>query len=145
MSVFGGKKRIFISFDYDNDRHYRYLLDALTENSKSEIDYEDVTPDEIQSYNVATIKAGLLAKIKRSTHALVIVGSHANTYHGKYREIGERNWQWWEIVKSKEEGKGLIAVKIAKDNDPPTPLLNANAKSALSFNVEAIVKAIKEA
>ena len=145
MGVFGGKKRIFISFDYDHDRHYRYLLDALKENSKYEIEYEDVTPDEIQSYDVPTIKAGLLAKVKKSSHALVIVGSHANSYHGKYLEIGERNWQWWEIVKSKEEGKGLIAVKIAKDNEPPTPLLNANAKWALSFNVDAIVKAIKEA
>ena len=48
MSVFGAKKRIFISFDYDHDRHYRYLLDALKENSKNEIDYEDVTPDEMK-------------------------------------------------------------------------------------------------
>lgn len=145
MSVFGAKKRIFISFDYDHDRHYRYLLDALKENSKNEIDYEDVTPDEIQSFSVPTIKAGLLARIKKSTHALVIVGSYANGYHAKAAEIGERNWQWWEIVNSKKEGKGLIAVKIAKDNDPPTPLMNANAKWALSFNVDAIVKAIKEA
>jgi len=145
MSVFGAKKRIFISFDYDHDRHYRYLLDALKENSKNEIDYEDVTPDEIESYSVPTIKAGLLTKIKKSTHALVIVGSYANGYHPKAAEIGERNWQWWEIVNCKKEGKGLIAVKIAKDNDPPAPLMNANAKWALSFNVDAIVKAIKEA
>src|SRR6266851_4515972 len=79
LSAFN-KKRIFISFDYDHDRNYRYLLDAMKENSKFEIDYEDVTPDEIQSNDVAVVKAGLLARIKRSSHALVIVGSHANSY-----------------------------------------------------------------
>ncbi len=139
------KKRIFISFDYDHDRNYRYLLDALKENSKSEIDYEDVTPGEIQRNDVAAIKAGLLSRIKRSSHALVIVGSQANTYHSKAQEIGQRNWQWWEIVKSKEEGKGLIGVKIDPKNDSPEPLMGSNAKWAMSFNVEAILKAIKEA
>ncbi len=131
MSAFGSKKRIFISFDFDHDRHYRYLLDALKENSRSEIDYEDVTPDEIQSTSVATIKAGLLAKLQRSTHALVIVGSYANSYDPRSAEIGQRNWQWWEIVKAKEQGKGLIAVKIEKANDPPEPLMSAKATWAL--------------
>ena len=75
----------------------------------------------------------------------MIVGSHANAYHSKAQEIGQRNWQWWEIVKSKEEGKGLIGVKIDPKNDSPEPLMGSNAKWAMSFNVEAILKAIKEA
>lgn len=145
VSIFGGKKRIFISFDYDHDSRYRNLLDALKENSRSEIDYEDVTPGEIQSNDVAAIKAGLLARLKRSTHALVIVGSYANSYDRRYAQIGERNWQWWEIVRAKAEGRGLIAVKIERANDAPEPLMNAKATWAQSFNVDAIVKAIKEA
>jgi hypothetical protein len=139
------KKRVFISFDYDNDRHYRYLLDALEENSKNEIDYEDVTPSEIQSTDVGVIKSALMSRIKRSTHALVIVGSKANSYHPKAQQIGQRNWQWWEIVNSNSEGKRLIGVKIDPGYDSPEPLKNMKATWAMSFKVDSIVKAIKEA
>jgi hypothetical protein len=139
-----GRKRIFISFDYDNDRHYRYLLDALEENSKNQIDYEDVTPDEIQSNDIATIKAGLLSKIKKSTHALVIVGAKANSFDVRATQIGQRNWQWWEIAASKAEGKGLIAVKIEPGYESPEPLKNAKATWAMAFKVDSILKAINE-
>ena len=50
------KKRVLISFDYDHDRDYRYLLKPLVANPGSDIDFEDVTPEEIQSYDVARIK-----------------------------------------------------------------------------------------
>ena len=43
------KKRIFISFDYERDRDYRYLLKALSENPRSDIAFDDCTPEEIQS------------------------------------------------------------------------------------------------
>jgi len=40
FNVFG-QKRIFISFDYDNDKHYRYLLSAWAKNSNFSIDFYD--------------------------------------------------------------------------------------------------------
>ena len=43
------KKRICICFDYENDKNYRYLLTALSENSRSDISFEDLTPGEIAS------------------------------------------------------------------------------------------------
>jgi len=138
-------KRIFICFDYDNDRRYRYLLAALKQNSGSEIEFEDLTPEEIQSDDVGQIKAGLTRRIRKSGHTLVIIGKHANTYHPKSRYIGTRNWQWWEIEQSKKEGNRFIAVKIERPNSTPDPLLNAAAKWAHSFNVAAILKAINEA
>jgi len=67
------KKRIFISFDYDNDRNYRYLLKALAANPRSDIEFEDLTPEEIQSYDVGRIKAALTLRIRKSTHTLVII------------------------------------------------------------------------
>ena len=138
-------KKIFISFDYDNDRNYRYLLNALKANPHSDIDFIDLTPEEIQSSEVSRIKAALTTRIRQSTHTLVIVGAEANSYHPDRDEIGERNWQWWEIEKSCVEGNGLIAVKIASAYTAPDPLYQKNATWALTFRVESIVKAIEEA
>jgi len=139
------KKRIFISFDYDHDRNYRYLLKALAANPRSDIEFDDLTPEEIQSYDIGRIKAVLTRKIRESTHTLVIVGEHANSYHPDRDEIGERNWQWWEINKGHEEGNGFIAVKIKKSNSTPDPLYGKNATWALSFTVDSIVAAIDKA
>ncbi len=81
----------------------------------------------------------------QSTHTLVIIGEHANSYHPDRDKIGERNWQWWEIVKSAEENKGFIAVKIKPDNAVPTPLYDKGAGWAYSFRVDSILKAIDNA
>ncbi len=139
------KKRIFISFDYEHDRNYRYLLKALSENPRSDIDFDDCTPEEIQSLNIPSIKAVLTRKIREATHTLVVVGKHANSYHSDRYEIGCRNWQWWEINKSEEEGKGFIAVKIDRTDPPPDPLYGKGAEWAMSFTVKAIHEAIRRA
>ena len=138
-------KRVFISFDYDHDRDYRYLLKALIANPRSDLQFEDVTPEEIQSYDIGRIKAVLTKRIRESTHTLVIVGAHANSYHPDRDEIGELNWQWWEIKKSAEEGNQFVAVKIDPGNEAPKPLYNQGAKWANSFKVESIINAIDQA
>ncbi len=139
------KKRIFISFDYDHDRRYRYLLKALAENPRSDLEFTDVTPEEIQSYNIPRIKAVLTTKIREATHTLVIIGKHANSYHPDRAEIGERNWQWWEIKKSIDEGKKIVAVKIDRSNSTPDPLYRQSVSWAYSFTVDSIIKAIDSA
>lgn len=136
------KKKIFISFDYTNDKNYRYLLKAFSSNPKFDIEFFDATPEEINSHDVGRIKAVLTTKIRNATHTLVIIGKHANSYHPDRDAIGERNWQWWEINKSHAEGKKLIGLKIEASNDSPTPLLNKGAKWAHSFKVESIIDAI---
>jgi hypothetical protein len=138
-------KRIFISFDYTHDKHYRYLLSALAKNPRSDIEFTDVTPEEIQSYDVGRIKAVLTKNIKHATHTLVIIGKHANSYHPDRDEIGERNWQWWEIEKSDELGTKFIAVKIESNNDSPDPLLKKGATWAYSYSVDSIISAIDKA
>jgi len=138
-------KRIFISFDYDHDRNYRYLLSALASNPRSDINFDDCTPEEIQSYDIPRIKAVLTRKIREATHILVIIGSHANSYHKDREEIGERNWQWWEIKKGISEHKGFIAVKIERSNPTPDPLYGIDASWAMSYTVDSILNAIDEA
>jgi MTH538 TIR-like domain (DUF1863) len=135
-------KHIFISFDWHHDRHYRYLLAALAKNPRFLIDFDDVTPSEIQSNDIGRIKAALTQKIINATHALVVIGEYANSYHPDRAEIGERNWQWWEIKKSIEKEKRLVAVKIKATNPTPEPLYNANAKWVYSFTVNDIQSAI---
>lgn len=140
------KKRIFISFDYDHDRSYRYLLSALNSNTGSEIEFEDRTSGAIQSSDVGRIKAALATKIVDATHVLVIVGKHANAYHPDSAKIGDRNWQWWEINRARLAGsKRFVGVKIERSNVAPEPLKNVAAAWANSFNVPAILKAINEA
>ena len=58
----------------------------------------------------------------------MIIGEHANSYHSDRDEIGERNWQWWEIEKTSEEDNGFIAVNIDPSNDWPTPLYGKGAE-----------------
>jgi len=139
------RKRIFISFDYDNDKHYRYLLSAWAKNSKFDIDFYDHTPGEIQSSNVGAIKRVLSRKINNATHTLVIIGKHANSRPPLWRQIGERNWQWWEIRKSIELRRGLIAVKLNQSNPTPDPLYNQGTTWSYSFAEQAIKKAIESA
>lgn len=140
------QKKIFISFDYDNDRKYRYLLSALKENAGSGIDFSDLTPEEIQTDDVGRIKAALTTRINQSTHTLVIIGKHANAEHSKSAQIDTRNWQWWEVEKTKDKASPkFIAVKIEKGNDPPDPLLGQGATWAQAFKVDSILSAIDDA
>ena len=145
LGVFVAKKRVFISFDYDHDRTYRYLLKALAANRRVDLDFDDLTPEEIDSSDVSRVKAVLTTKIRQATHTLVIIGAHANSYHPDREAIGERNWQWWEIEKSASEDKGFIAVRIAPQNATPTPLYRKGATWANSFSVDSIIRAIDEA
>lgn len=135
-------KRIFISFDYDHDRNYRYLLAALKANPRNDLVFDDVTPQEIQSSDIGRVKAVLTSHIKSATHTLVVIGAHANTPHKDSAAIGERNWQWWEIRQSLAEQNRLVGVKIQASYTSPSLMLNVGASWALSFTVVGIIKAI---
>jgi len=90
-------------------------------------------------------KAALTWRIRRSSHILVVIGAYANSFHRDRSKIGERNWQWWEIKKADEEGKGFIAVKIDPKHDVPEPLYGKGATWARTFTVQSILNAINGA
>lgn len=140
-----GRKKVFVSFDYENDRHYKRLLEAWSANSKFDFVFADKSAREINSENIARIKAGLTDRIKLATYTLVIVGKYANSKHPKSKLIGSRNWINWEIKKSKELGNKLVGVKIDKSFESPDELLNSNASWAFSFTESAIIKALENA
>ena len=137
-------KKICISFDWHNDRDYRYLLSTWLANRKNPVTFTDLSAGEIHD-NVDRVKARLITQIRASTHTLVLIGEYANTRHEFSERIGTRNWIWWEIEQSKAEGNGLIAVKLKASNPTPDPLLNSGATWAMSFTQEAILEATHDA
>src|SRR5688500_251433 len=137
MTTSGFKKKICISFDWHNDRNYRNLLSAWIANRSFSIDFEDLTPSAIDTDDVGRVKAVLTTRIRAATHTLFLIGSEANTRHKDAVQIGSRNWIWWEAEQSKQEGNGLIAVKLESNSPTPDPLLGTRVKWAMSFTEQA--------
>jgi hypothetical protein len=137
------KPKIFVSFDYENDRRYKYLLEAFSANSQYDFTFDDKSSGEINSNNIPTVKAALARKINSADYTLVIIGQEANKRHKDYIAIGYRNWQNFEIAKSKEYGKQLIAIKIDRLYDSPEELLNSGARWAYKFSPEGIAEALR--
>jgi hypothetical protein len=132
---------VFVSFDYENDRHYKYLLEAWHANPRFTFVFEDQTPGEINSHNIGRIKAALTAKIRDATHTLVIIGRYANTPHAKRELIGNTNWINWEIAQSKAEHNRIAAIKIDRNFESPHELVGANASWAMAFTEAAVIRA----
>ncbi len=139
------KKKVFVSFDYENDKHYKFLLQAWDANPKFNFLFSDLSSNEINSWNIDRIKAALTRKINQATYTLVIVGKEANKRHKDWKKIGYKNWLNYEIAKSKENGNKLVAVKIDKSYESPEELLGAGASWAMSFTQDAILKALDKA
>jgi MTH538 TIR-like domain (DUF1863) len=128
------KKIIFVSFDYDNDAHYKYLLLAWDKNQDFDFTFYDGSLREaINSTNAAYIKTKIKPKILAASR-LLCIGA----------KTSESAWIDWEIQIAVENKKRLIGVKIEKANASPVGLLTAGATWALSFNFDAIKKAIDE-
>ncbi len=138
-------KKVFVSFDYDNDKQYKFMLEAWNNNPHFHFVFFDATPREINSNNVGRVKAALTLKIASATHTLVIVGKEANKLHKDHKLIGFRNWINFEVAKSKELKKKLLAVKIDRSYTSPYALIGANASLAMSFKQDQIIQALLEA
>lgn len=139
------KKKVFVSFDYDNDKHYKFLLEAWDANPDFDFKFSDLSSAEINSWDIPTVKSALTRKINTATYTLVIVGKEANKKHADSVEIGYKNWLNFEIAKSKANGNKLVAVKLSSTNTSPDELLNSGASWAMSFTRDTIIKALDDA
>ena len=137
--------KIFVSFDFDNDRQYKYMFNAWSANNNINFSFNDGSTKEIQSFDISRIKAAITAKINQSDAVLVLIGKHADSYHTNSNLIGYRNWQYFEIAQAKAAGKKIIAVKIDKSNSSPSLLYGSGASWAMSFTLDSIKKAIHQA
>ncbi len=130
------KKKVFISYDYDNDRNYKNLLLAWDANRLFDFSIHDHSADvSINSTNASAIKSVLSRYINEVPYFLVIVGSKT------YRSA----WVKWEIEKAVELNKRIIAVKTDRENTSPDALLGVGASWAMSFTYDAITRAIDNA
>lgn len=130
------KKKIFISYDYDNDKNYKNLLLAWDANKEFDFNFEDHSADvSINSTNAVAIKRAISAKINNATYFLCIIGKKA------YKS----DWVKWEISKAVELKKKIVAVKIDSTNTSPDEIMGVGASWAMSFTFESIKAAIDKA
>lgn len=136
---------VFVSFDWDHDRRYKFLLEAWNKNPRFQFVFSDATPGEIDTNNVGRIKAALTSKINAATHTLVIVGEYANSPHPKRNLIGYKNWINFEIAQSKAARNKIVAVKLDRTYESANELVGAGASWAMAFTEDAILRALSEA
>ena len=130
------KRKIFVSYDYDNDRHYKNILLAWDKNREFDFGFSDQSADvSIQSTNMTVIKRAISAKINDATYFLCLIGE----------QTSKSSWVAWEIDKAKELRRKLVAVKISSRNVTPNGLLGAGTSWAMSFTFDAIQDAIEDA
>ena len=139
------KKKVFVSFDYDNDKHYKALLKAWDANPQFDFYFSDLSSTEINSWSVPVVKQVLSKKINEANYTLVLVGKEANKQHSDHKEIGYKNWLNYEVAKSKQHGNKLVAVKLSSTNTSPDELFGSGASWAMSFKQESIIKALNGA
>ncbi len=137
------KTKIFVSFDFEHDRQYKYTLNMWNKNTSFEFTFDDHSSKEIKTNSVSVVKQVLSRKINEATAVIIIVGKYANSLHPDRVEIGYKNWQNYEIAKAKELGKKLIAVQIDPTYEYPEELKSVSAKRVYSFNQEDIIKAVR--
>ena len=130
------KKKVFISYDYDNDKHYKNLLLAWDANKQFDFYLYDQSVDiSVDSTDAAAIKRVISARINASTYFLCIVG----------KQTHKSGWVAWEIDKAVELKRKLVAVKTARSNEAPRMLYAVGASWALCFTFDSIKNAIDTA
>lgn len=105
-----GRKNLFISFAYE-DANEVNLLRGQSKNENSEIEFNDWSvKDAFDSKNADYIKQQIAERIRQSSMTIVYVSDQT------------RNSPWvnWEVSKSIELGKQVIAVH--KSGPPPQSL-----------------------
>ncbi|HUC95604.1 MAG TPA: TIR domain-containing protein [Candidatus Saccharimonadia bacterium] len=136
------KPRVFVSFDYENDAQYKFLLSAWNKNSRFQFTFQDKTPQEIQTNAVDRVKAVLTAKVKEATYTLVIVGQYATQLHKDAQLIGCTNWINYEIQQSNLYKRKVIAVRLKPYHALPYQLNYSRGYLVEGFNQANILNAL---
>jgi len=124
---------LFISYDYDNDKHYKNLLLAWDANEMFDFEFYDRSIDvSVNSEDATYIKKVIKGRINDCTHFLCIVGKHTH----------ESDWVEWEIETAVALGKKIVVVKIDNSYDSPPAIFGAGASWARSFAFDSIMNAV---
>lgn len=127
------KKKVFISYYYEENNQYKNLLKAWDKNKRFDISFLDTSVNvSVQSEDESVIKRVISRKIRGSDVVLVIVG----------KKTHQREWVCWEIEKAVQLGKKVVAVKIHRSYQSPKELFSVGAHWVSTFSPEAISQAI---
>lgn len=128
------KKKIFVSYYYDSDKHFKRLLKAWSANEKFSLEFEDVSTDvSINSESTEYIRRKIANQIKQCDVFVVVVGEESH----------ERAWISWEINKAKEYKKKIVAIKEKRIHTSPKELLSAGVEWVYGFDAKKIGEAIE--
>ena len=118
----GVRRNTFLSFDYDDIEEVN-LLRAHAKNEKSEIEFIDRSvKDSINSERAEYIKQKITERIRQCSQTIVYITDHTHC----------SDWVKWEVEKSLQLGKKVIAVY---KGDVPPP----NIPSCISDNEIKVV------
>lgn len=107
----GERKNTFISFDYEDIDDVN-LLRAHAKNDKSDIEFIDRSiKDPFDSQRAEYLKQKIAERINQCSQVIVYVSDETHT----------SKWVQWEIEKSLELGKKVIAVHKGDKSPPRLP------------------------
>jgi hypothetical protein len=127
-------KHVFLSFVVE-DLVLVKMFRGQAKNRRFDLEFDDysvTTP--FNSTNAAYIRLQIIAKIKRASAAICLIGN--TTF--------KSSWVKWEIEKSAELGKRLLGVRLHSSplRDPtPRALVAAKAK-VVNWDIDEIMKFI---
>ncbi|MDQ3109574.1 MAG: TIR domain-containing protein [Bacteroidota bacterium] len=127
------RRKVFISYHFERDRHYKNLLLAWDSNGNFDFHMRDYSADiSIGSTEASVIKRAISTKINKGNYFIVIVGKSTH----------KCQWVKWEIAKAKELNKKIIAVKIDRRIPAPDELYRSGVSWAYTFRLNSISNAI---
>ncbi len=131
------KIKIFVSYDYDNSKHYKNMLLAWNKNKDFEgFRFIDRSVDiSINSRDHSVIKKAISEAIGDSDVFLCIIDKNTKN----------NTWINWEIKKAKELNKSIVAVRKNDNFESPEEIKGIGAHWARHFKFISIKTAINEA
>jgi hypothetical protein len=127
------KNKVFISYDYDNDKASKDRLLGWDANNEFDFSsYDQSFGVAVDSPEAVAIKQHLAALIRDTSYFLCIVGKES------YRS----GWLAWEVQKAVELKKKVVAAKTDSINNSPRALQSAGASWSTMFNFDSIKKAM---
>ena len=132
-----GTKRIFLSYDHENDGNLKDVLVAWSKQpgfAHFSV-YDQPITVSVDNEAAEPLKRAIAERIGAASGFLCVVGAKTFT----------NPWVEWEIKKADELGKRMVAVRVNRDCSFPEVLSEVAATCAMSFTFEGIRKAIDEA
>lgn len=132
------RRRVFISYDHDEDARFKYLLRAWNAHDEFELDMQETSPArQINSTTDHVIRSTLTRKLKAADVLVVIVGQHTH----------KSDWIRWEIERAQEADVNLavVAVKLNARYASPPALLGVGVTWVNGFTQEKILAALRTA